>query len=160
MPSAMALFQKSWKLSSFRESFRRSRTTPGRTHSFFTERAAVFNTSISLPENITYCLAFQNNCVGVCDRGTGNINLNRDHIKLITVLLLWDVVSVDDGRGAQQLLEFLGFECLWETLQRHQQQLHLLWSAEGWGQVGFQSAQQDLLKNPPLGSDRQDHTGF
>ena len=51
--------------------------------------------------------------------------------ELITALLLGDVVSVDDGGGPQQLLEFLGFESLWETLQRHQQQLQLLWSAEG-----------------------------
>lgn len=49
----MAFFQNSWKLSSFRESLRRSITTAGRTHSFFTERAAIFITSVNLPENIT-----------------------------------------------------------------------------------------------------------
>lgn len=49
----------------------------------------------------------------------------------MAVFLLWDVVGVDDGRGAQQLLEFLGFEGLWEALQRDKQQLHLLWSVEG-----------------------------
>lgn len=47
------------------------------------------------------------------------------------VYLLGDVVSVDDGRGAQQLLEFLGFKGLWEALQCYQQQLQLLWSPEG-----------------------------
>lgn len=52
-------------------------------------------------------------------------------MKPITVFLLGDVVSVDDGCGAQQLLEFLGFEGLWEALQRDQQQLQLLWSPEG-----------------------------
>lgn len=52
MPLVMALFQKSWKVSSFRESFRRSRATAGRRCSFFTERAAIFNTSVNLPDNI------------------------------------------------------------------------------------------------------------
>ena len=47
------------------------------------------------------------------------------------MVLLGDVVSVDDGGAAQQLLEFLGFEGLWETLQGNQQQLQLLWSPEG-----------------------------
>lgn len=46
-------------------------------------------------------------------------------------LLLGDVVRVDDGGRAQQLLEFLGFESMREVLQRHQQQLQLLWSIKG-----------------------------
>lgn len=46
-------------------------------------------------------------------------------------LLLGDVVRVDDGGGAQQLLELLGFESVREALQRHQQELQLLWSVEG-----------------------------
>ncbi len=45
--------------------------------------------------------------------------------------LLGDVIGVDDGRGAEQLLEFLRFEGLRETLQSDQQQLQLLWSSEG-----------------------------
>lgn len=65
----------------------------------------------------------------------------------MTVIILRYVISVDDGRGAQKLLELLGFECLWEALQRHQQQLQLLWSPEGCSQVSLKSTEQYLLKH-------------
>lgn len=53
IPLMTMFFQKSWKLPSLRESFRRSRATAGRVCSFFTEWAAIFNTSVNLPDNMT-----------------------------------------------------------------------------------------------------------
>lgn len=61
--------------------------------------------------------------------------------------LLGYVVSVDDGGGAQQLLQFLGFEGLWEALQSYQQQLQLLRSPESRFQVSLQGSHEDLLKH-------------
>lgn len=48
MPSMTVSFQKRWKLSSFRESLRRSRATAGSTCSFLDDWAAVFSSSVSL----------------------------------------------------------------------------------------------------------------
>lgn len=63
-----------------------------------------------------------------------------------TAIILGDVIGVDDGRRTEQLLELLGFERLWEALQRHQQQLQLLRSPEGCSQISLQNTEQHLLE--------------
>lgn len=62
-------------------------------------------------------------------------------------IILGDVFCVDDGGGAKQLLQLLGLEGLREALQRHQQELQLLGSAEGGRQVSLQGAKENLLKH-------------
>ena len=52
MPPTMTLVQKSVKLPSVRDSFSRSTATVGRVQSFFTENAAVFNSSDNLLRSI------------------------------------------------------------------------------------------------------------
>lgn len=151
MPLMIVLFQKSWKLSSFKESFRRSRATAGSTWSFFDDWAAVFNSSVNLSTRFRSIRGYTPNPIRT-HRVYGNPRLLPAFLPqmqegAMAVVILGGVVSVDDCWRAQQLLELLGFECVWETLQRHQQQLQLLWSPEGCSQVCLQSTEQHLLKH-------------
>lgn len=147
MPWTIVSFQKSWKLSSFKESLRRSRATAGSTWSFFDDWAAFFNSSVNLPNIKVYMSLY----VLAVMSDHSSVEHQMIFISMFSqwssVIILGGVVRVDDRWWAQQLLELLGFECLWEALQRHQQQLQLLWSPEGWSQVSLQSTEQHLLKH-------------
>lgn len=48
---------------------------------------------------------------------------------------------------AQQFLQLLGLQDIWEPLQPHQEELKLLRGAEGRGEVGLEDAEQDRLEH-------------